>query len=119
MKRIYPAIIIIILICIFCIGYSYILGKYTDKLIGTLDEFDRLVTVEDFEGARKKFTKLNREWENAKRIAGIITGKKVLEEIGFFIRGLEYCVNLEVKRDCQTYYLSARYNLENLSKPSY
>ncbi len=115
MRRLYPAIIIILSVCLFYYIFDTTLHKHINNLISTIEKTDEVIIKNDFEKAQDYCKELEKNWKKTKKLAGILIDEKAIENAGYYVRQSQNTVTNKNKNDYLIFSDSLKYYIKNLA----
>ncbi len=114
MKRLYPAVIIIISVCIFYHFFDKSMDRHINNIMETIEKTDKAIIKEDYEKAKNYCKELENRWEDTKKIAKILVDEKEIENTGYYIRQSQNTLVNRNKDDYLIFSDSLKYYIRQL-----
>ncbi len=114
MRRLYPAILIIISVCLLYYIFDITLEKQINNVLNTVNEIDELIISDEYEKAEAESKNLKKLWEKVKKTAGFLIDEKKIENAGYYIQGLSNTIFHKNKNEYLIFSDSVKYYTRNL-----
>lgn len=114
MKRVFPAIVLLILCIGICVYGSIATENKTKALLNMLNEAEYAINIGEKEGALSSIRRVEEEWERAERFFSSVSETALLDEIDLALGSIEKHIEADLNDEATVVIEQCRIGLETI-----
>ncbi|MBQ9913803.1 MAG: DUF4363 family protein [Clostridia bacterium] len=114
MKRVFPAIVLLILCIGICVYGSIATENKTKALLNMLNEAEYAINIGEKEGALISIRRVEEEWERAERFFSSVSETALLDEIDLALGSIEKHIEADLNDEATVVIEQCRIGLETI-----
>ncbi|MBE6775718.1 MAG: DUF4363 family protein [Ruminococcaceae bacterium] len=114
MKRVFPAIVLLILCIGICVYGSIATENKTKALLNMLNEAEYAINIGEKEGALSSIRRVEEEWERAERFFSSVSETALLDEIDLSLGSIEKHIEADMNDEATVVIEQCRIGLETI-----